>query len=162
MVKIKDIFGSIIIFLIFAMPMILISDMCVVNIKNYDYININETVNATYSNDDISNLTKSRNTYYRHKYYFYDENGNTVSIELYGPKQKYYGRTQHEYKYVIDDTLGDTVTVKDVTIIEKKNLNKLNKLNRKLIFKKSRSRNYYIVTGSKENIERILLSIEGN
>ena len=117
MVKIKDIFGSIIIFLIFAMPMILISDMCVVNIKNYDYININETVNATYSNDDISNLTKSRNTYYRHKYYFYDENGNTVSIELYGPKQRYYGRTQHEYKYVIDDTLGDTVTVKDVTII---------------------------------------------
>lgn len=144
------------------MPMILISDMCVVNIKNYDYININETVNATYSNDDISNLTKSRNTYYRHKYYFYDENGNTVSIELYGPKQRYYGRTQHEYKYVIDDTLGDTVTVKDVTIIEKKNLNKLNKLNRKLIFKKSRSKNYYIVTGSKENIERILLSIEGN
>lgn len=162
MVKIKDIFGSIIIFLIFAMLMILISDMCVVNIKNYDYININETVNATYSNDDISNLTKSRNTYYRHKYYFYDENGNTVSIELYGPKQRYYGRTQHEYKYVIDDTLGDTVTVKDVTIIEKKNLNKLNKLNRKLIFKKSRSKNYYIVTGSKENIERILLSIEGN
>ena len=46
--------------------------------------------------------------------------------------------------------------------IEKKNLNKLNKLNRKLIFKKSRSKNYYIVTGSKENIERILLSIEGN
>lgn len=144
------------------MPMILISDMCVVNIKNYDYININETVNATYSNDDISNLTKSRNTCYRHKYYFYDENGNTVSIELYGPKQRYYGRTQYEYKYVIDDTLGDTVTVKDVTIIEKKNLNKLNKLNRKLIFKKSRSKNYYIVTGSKENIERILLSIEGN
>lgn len=162
MSKLKDILGGIIIFLVYAMPIILIIDMCVVNAKNYDYINIKETVNATYSNDDISNLTKSRNTYYRHKYYFYDENGNTASIELYGPKQRYYGRTRHEYKYVIDDTLGDSVTVKDVTVIEKKNLNELNKLNRKLIFKKSRSRNYYIVTGSKENIERILLSIEGD
>lgn len=67
---------------------------------------------------------------------------------------------EHKYKYEIDDTLRNTVVIKDVIATGRKDLSQLNKFDRKLVFKKNGNQSYYIVTGSKENIEKILRQID--
>lgn len=124
------------------------------NFGNYDIVNPKETIIATYSNNDISNQIKNNK---ENKYIFYDDENNVKLLNL--PNMDEYSN-DHKYKYEIDDTLRNTVVVKDVIATGRKDLSQLNKFERKLVFKKNRNQSYYIVTGSKENIEKILRQID--
>ena len=124
------------------------------NFGNYDIVNPKETIIATYSNNDISNQIKNNK---ENKYIFYDDENNVKLLNL--PNMDEYSNG-HIYKYEIDDTLGNTVVIKDVIATGRKDLSQLNKFERKLVLKKNRNQSYYIVTGSKENIEKILRQID--
>lgn len=124
------------------------------NFGNWDIVNPKETIIATYSNNDISNQIKNNK---ENKYIFYDDENNVKLLNL--PNMDEYSN-DHIYKYEIDDTLGNTVVIKDVIATGRKDLSQLNKFDRKLVFKKNRNQSYYIVTGSKENIEKILGQID--
>lgn len=152
--EVTEILRAFLILFIIGLLMIIGIKAIIFNFGNYDIVNPKETIIATYSNNDISNQIKNNK---ENKYIFYDDENNVKLLNL--PNVDEYSN-DHKYKYEIDDTLGNTVVIKDVIATGRKDLNQLNKFDRKLVFKKNRNQSYYIVTGSKENIEKILRQID--
>ena len=152
--EISEILRRILIAFIIGVPIAIGLKAMIFNFGSCDIVNPKETVIATYSNNDISNQIENNK---ENKYYFYDDEDNVKSIDLYNTDDY---SNSHKYKYEIDNTLGNTVIVKDVIATGKKDLSNLSKFERNLVFKKNETQNYYIITGSKENIEKILSNIE--
>lgn len=152
--EVTEILQALLILFIIGLLMIIGIKAIIFNFGNYDIVNPKETIIATYSNNDISNQIKNNK---ENKYIFYDDENNVKLLNL--PNMDEYSN-DHKYKYEIDDTLRNTVVVKDVIATGRKDLSQLNKFERKLVFKKNRNQSYYIVTGSKENIEKILRQID--
>lgn len=152
--EVTEILQAFLILFIIGLLMIIGIKAIIFNFGNYDIVNPKETIIATYSNNDISNQIKNNK---ENKYIFYDDENNVKLLNL--PNMDEYSN-DHKYKYEIDDTLRNTVVVKDVIATGRKDLSQLNKFERKLVFKKNRNQSYYIVTGSKENIEKILRQID--
>lgn len=152
--EVTEILRAFLILSIIGLLMIIGIKAIIFNFGNYDIVNPKETIIATYSNNDISNQIKNNK---ENKYIFYDDENNVKLLNL--PNVDEYSN-DHKYKYEIDDTLGNTVVIKDVIATGRKDLSQLNKFDRKLVFKKNRNQSYYIVTGSKENIEKILRQID--
>lgn len=152
--EVTEILRAFLILFIIGLLMIIGIKAIIFNFGNYDIVNPKETIIATYSNNDISNQIKNNK---ENKYIFYDDENNVKLLNL--PNMDEYSN-DHKYKYEIDDTLGNTVVIKDVIATGRKDLSQLNKFDRKLVFKKNRNQSYYIVTGSKENIEKILRQID--
>lgn len=152
--EVTEILRAFLILFIIGLLMIIGIKAIIFNFGNYDIVNPKETIIATYSNNDISNQIKNNK---ENKYIFYDDENNVKLLNL--PNVDEYSN-DHKYKYEIDDTLGNTVVIKDVIATGRKDLSQLNKFDRKLVFKKNRNQSYYIVTGSKENIEKILRQID--
>lgn len=152
--EVTEILRAFLILSIIGLLMIIGIKAIIFNFGNYDIVNPKETIIATYSNNDISNQIKNSK---ENKYIFYDDENNVKLLNL--PNMDEYSN-DHIYKYEIDDTLGNTVVIKDVIATGRKDLSQLNKFERKLVFKKNENQSYYIVTGSKENIEKILRQID--
>lgn len=152
--EVTEILRAFLILFIIGLLMIIGIKAIIFNFGNYDIVNPKETIIATYSNNDISNQIKNNK---ENKYIFYDDENNVKLLNL-SNMDEY--SNDHIYKYEIDDTLGNTVVIKDVIATGRKDLSQLNKFDRKLVFKKNRNQSYYIVTGSKENIEKILRQID--
>lgn len=152
--EVTEILRAFLILFIIGLLMIIGIKVIIFNFGNWDIVNPKETIIATYSNNDISNQIKNNK---ENKYIFYDDENNVKLLNL--PNMDEYSN-DHIYKYEIDDTLGNTVVIKDVIATGRKDLSQLNKFDRKLVFKKNRNQSYYIVTGSKENIEKILRQID--
>lgn len=152
--EVTEILRVFLILSIIGLLMIIGIKAIIFNFGNYDIVNPKETIIATYSNNDISNQIKNNK---ENKYIFYDDENNVKLLNL-SNMDEY--SNDHIYKYEIDDTLGNTVVIKDVIATGRKDLSQLNKFDRKLVFKKNRNQSYYIVTGSKENIEKILRQID--
>lgn len=152
--EVTEILRAFLILFIIGLLMIIGIKAIIFNFGNWDIVNPKETIIATYSNNDISNQIKNNK---ENKYIFYDDENNVKLLNL--PNMDEYSN-DHKYKYEIDDTLGNTVVIKDVIATGRKDLSQLNKFDRKLVFKKNRNQSYYIVTGSKENIEKILRQID--
>lgn len=152
--EVTEILRAFLILFIIGLLMIIGIKAIIFNFGNWDIVNPKETIIATYSNNDISNQIKNNK---ENKYIFYDDENNVKLLNL--PNMDEYSN-DHIYKYEIDDTLGNTVVIKDVIATGRKDLSQLNKFDRKLVFKKNRNQSYYIVTGSKENIEKILRQID--
>lgn len=152
--EVTEILRAFLILFIIGLLMIIGIKAIIFNFGNYDIVNPKETIIATYSNNDISNQIKNNK---ENKYIFYDDENNVKLLNL-SNMDEY--SNEHIYKYEIDDTLGNTVVIKDVIATGRKDLSQLNKFDRKLVFKKNRNQSYYIVTGSKENIEKILRQID--
>lgn len=152
--EVTEILRAFLILFIIGLLMIIGIKAIIFNFGNYDIVNPKETIIAIYSNNDISNQIKNNK---ENKYIFYDDENNVKLLNL--PNVDEYSN-DHKYKYEIDDTLGNTVVIKDVIATGRKDLSQLNKFDRKLVFKKNRNQSYYIVTGSKENIEKILRQID--
>lgn len=152
--EVTEILRAFLILSIIGLLMIIGIKAIIFNFGNYDIVNPKVTIIATYSNNDISNQIKNNK---ENKYIFYDDENNVKLLNL--PNMDEYSN-DHIYKYEIDDTLGNTVVIKDVIATGRKDLSQLNKFDRKLVFKKNRNQSYYIVTGSKENIEKILRQID--
>lgn len=152
--EVTEILRAFLILSIIGLLMIIGIKAIIFNFGNYDIVNPKETIIATYSNNDISNQIKNNK---ENKYIFYDDENNVKLLNL--PNMDEYSN-DHIYKYEIDDTLGNTVVIKDVIATDRKDLSQLNKFERKLVLKKNRNQSYYIVTGSKENIEKILRQID--
>lgn len=152
--EVTEILRAFLILFIIGLLMIIGIKAIIFNFGNYDIVNPKETIIATYSNNDISNQIKNNK---ENKYIFYDDENNVKLLNL--PNVDEYSN-DHKYKYEIDDTLGNTVVIKDVIATGRKDLSQLNKFERKLVLKKNRNQSYYIVTGSKENIEKILRQID--
>ena len=145
--EVTEILRVFLILSIIGLLMIIGIKAIIFNFGNYDIVNPKETIIATYSNNDISNQIKNNK----------DDENNVKLLNL-SNMDEY--SNDHIYKYEIDDTLGNTVVIKDVIATGRKDLSQLNKFDRKLVFKKNRNQSYYIVTGSKENIEKILRQID--
>lgn len=152
--EVTEILRAFLILFIIGLLMIIGIRAIIFNFGNYDIVNPKETIIATYSNSDISNQIKNNK---ENKYIFYDDENNVKLLNLYNMDEY---SDYHKYKYEIDDTLGNTVVIKDVIATGRKDLSQLNKFERKLVFKKNKNQSYYIVTGSKENIEKILRQID--
>ena len=152
--EVTEILRAFLILFIIGLLMIIGIRAIIFNFGNYDIVNPKETIIATYSNSDISNQIKNNK---ENKYIFYDDENNVKLLNLYNMDEY---SDYHKYKYEIDDTLGNTVVIKDVIVTGRKDLSQLNKFERKLVFKKNKNQSYYIVTGSKENIEKILRQID--
>lgn len=152
--EVTEILRAFLILFIIGLLMIIGIKAIIFNFGNYDIVNPKETIIATYSNNDISNQIKNNK---ENKYIFYDDENNVKLLNL--PNMDEYSNN-HKYKYEIDDTLRNTVVIKDVIATGRKDLCQLNKFERKLVFKKNKNQSYYIVTGSKENIEKILRQID--
>lgn len=152
--EVTEILRAFLILFIIGLLMIIGIKAIIFNFGNYDIVNPKETIIATYSNNDISNQIKNNK---ENKYIFYDDENNVKLLNL--PNMDEYSN-DHICKYEIDDTLGNTVVIKDVIATGRKDLSQLNKFDRKLVFKKNGNQSYYIVTGSKENIEKILRQID--
>lgn len=152
--EVTEILQAFLILFIIGLLMIIGIRAIIFNFGNYDIVNPKETIIATYSNSDISNQIKNNK---ENKYIFYDDENNVKLLNLYNMDEY---SDYHKYKYEIDDTLGNTVVIKDVIATGRKDLSQLNKFERKLVFKKNKNQSYYIVTGSKENIEKILRQID--
>lgn len=152
--EVTEILRAFLILFIIGLLMIIGIKAIIFNFGNWDIVNPKETIIATYSNNDISNQIKNNK---ENKYIFYDDENNVKLLNL--PNMDEYSN-DHIYKYEIDDTLGNTVVIKDVIATGRKDLSQLNKFERKLVLKKNRNQSYYIVTGSKENIEKILRQID--
>ena len=152
--EVTEILQAFLILFIIGLLMIIGIKAIIFNFGNYDIVNPKETIIATYSNNDISNQIKNNK---ENKYIFYDDENNVKLLNL-SNMDEY--SNEHIYKYEIDDTLGNTVVIKDVIATGRKDLSQLNKFERKLVFKKNKNQSYYIVTGSKENIEKILRQID--
>lgn len=152
--EVTEILRAFLILFIIGLLMIIGIKAIIFNFGNYDIVNPKETIIATYSNNDISNQIKNNK---ENKYIFYDDENNVKLLNL--PNMDEYSNN-HKYKYEIDDTLRNTVVIKDVIATGRKDLSQLNKFERKLVFKKNKNQSYYIVTGSKENIEKILRQID--
>lgn len=152
--EVTEILRAFLILFIIGLLMIIGIKAIIFNFCNWDIVNLKVTIIATYSNNDISNQIKNNK---ENKYIFYDDENNVKLLNL--PNVDEYSN-DHKYKYEIDDTLGNTVVIKDVIATGRKDLSQLNKFDRKLVFKKNRNQSYYIVTGSKENIEKILRQID--
>lgn len=152
--EVTELLRAFLILFIIGLLMIIGIKAIIFNFGNWDIVNPKETIIATYSNNDISNQIKNNK---ENKYIFYDDENNVKLLNL--PNMDEYSN-DHIYKYEIDDTLGNTVVIKDVIATGRKDLSQLNKFDRKLVFKKNRNQSYYIVTGSKENIEKILRQID--
>jgi hypothetical protein len=152
--EVTEILRAFLILFIIGLLMIIGIRAIIFNFGNYDIVNPKETIIAAYSNSDISNQIKNNK---ENKYIFYDDENNVKLLNLYNMDEY---SDYHKYKYEIDDTLGNTVVIKDVIATGRKDLSQLNKFERKLVFKKNKNQSYYIVTGSKENIEKILRQID--
>lgn len=152
--EVTEILRVFLILSIIGLLMIIGIKAIIFNFGNYDIVNPKETIIATYSNNDISNQIKNNK---ENKYIFYDDENNVKLLNL-SNMDEY--SNEHKYKYEIDDTLRNTVVIKDVIATGRKDLSQLNKFDRKLVFKKNGNQSYYIVTGSKENIEKILRQID--
>jgi hypothetical protein len=152
--EVTEILRAFLILFIIGLTMVIGIKAIIFNFGSYDIVNPKETIIATYSNNDISNQIKNNK---ENKYIFYDDENNVKLLNL--PNMDEYSN-DHKYKYEIDDTLGNTIVIKDVIATGRKDLSQLNKFERKLVFKKNRNQSYYIVTGSKENIEKILRQID--
>lgn len=152
--EVTEILQAFLILFLIGLLMIIGIKAIIFNFGNYDIVNPKETIIATYSNNDISNQIKNNK---ENKYIFYDDENNVKLLNL--PNMDKYSNN-HKYKYEIDDTLRNTVVIKDVIATGRKDLSQLNKFERKLVFKKNKNQSYYIVTGSKENIEKILRQID--
>lgn len=144
--EVTEILQAFLILFIIGLLMIIGIKAIIFNFGNYDIVNPKETIIATYSNNDISNQIKNNK---ENKYIFYDDENNVKILNLLNVDEY---SNDHKYKYEIDDTLGNTVVIKDVIATGRKDLSQLNKFERKLVLKKNRNQSYYIVTGSKENI----------
>lgn len=152
--EVTEVLRAFLILFIIGLLMIIGIRTIIFNFGNYDIVNPKETIIATYSNSDISNQIKNNK---ENKYIFYDDENNVKLLNLYNMDEY---SDYHKYKYEIDDTLGNTVVIKDVIATGRKDLSQLNKFERKLVLKKNKNQSYYIVTGSKENIEKILRQID--
>lgn len=152
--EVTEILRAFLILFIIGLLMIIGIKAIIFNFGNWGIVNPKETIIATYSNNDISNQIKNNK---ENKYIFYDDENNVKLLNLYNMDEY---SDYHKYKYEIDDTLGNTVVIKDVIATGRKDLSQLNKFERKLVFKKNKNQSYYIVTGSKENIEKILRQID--
>lgn len=152
--EVTELLRAFLILFIIGLLMIIGIKAIIFNFGSYDIVNPKETIIATYSNNDISNQIKNNK---ENKYIFYDDKNNVKLLNLSNMDE--YGN-DHKYKYKIDDTLRNTVVIKDVIATGRKDLSQLNKFEKKLVFKKNVNQSYYIVTGSKENIEKILRQID--
>lgn len=152
--EVTEILRAFLILFIIGLTIVIGIKAIIFNFGSYDIVNPKETIIATYSNNDISNQIKNNK---ENKYIFYDDENNVKLLNLYNMDEY---SDYHKYKYEIDDTLGNTVVIKDVIATGRKDLSQLNKFERKLVFKKNKNQSYYIVTGSKENIEKILRQID--
>lgn len=152
--EVTEILRAFLILFIIGLLMIIGIKAIIFNFGNWDIVNPKVTIIATYSNNDISNQINNNK---ENKYIFYDDENNVKLLNL--PNMDEYSN-DYKYKYEIDDTLGNTVVIKDVIATGRKDLSQLNKFERKLVLKKNKNQSYYIVTGSKENIEKILRQID--
>ena len=152
--EVTEILRAFLILFIIGLLMIIGIKAIIFNFGNWDIVNPKVTIIATYSNNDISNQINNNK---ENKYIFYDDENNVKLLNL--PNMDEYSN-DYKCKYEIDDTLGNTVVIKDVIATCRKDLSQLNKFERKLVLKKNKNQSYYIVTGSKENIEKILRQID--
>lgn len=152
--EVTEILQAFLILFIIGLLMIIGIKAIIFNFGDWDIVNPKVTIIATYSNNDISNQINNNK---ENKYIFYDDENNVKLLNL--PNMDEYSN-DYKYKYEIDDTLGNTVVIKDVIATGRKDLSQLNKFERKLVLKKNKNQSYYIVTGSKENIEKILRQID--
>ena len=129
--EVTEILRAFLILFIIGLLMIIGIKAIIFNFGNYDIVNPKETIIATYSNNDISNQIKNNK---ENKYIFYDDENNVKLLNL--PNVDEYSN-DHKYKYEIDDTLGNTVVIKDVIATGRKDLSQLNKFDRKLVFKRT-------------------------
>lgn len=150
--KIKDNIKPVFCLILTAVAIILVFDILNVNLKNYDIINPKETINNTFSVGDIT--TQFNNT--ENIYYFDDENGYVKSFCFHQPDGIDDSNEYQVYKYKVDNSLENTVIIKDVTVTGKKDTSTLNRFNKMILFRKNKKERQYIITGSRKNIERIL------
>lgn len=118
--EVTEILRAFLILSIIGLLMIIGIKAIIFNFGNYDIVNPKETIIATYSNNDISNQIKNNK---ENKYIFYDDENNVKLLNL--PNMDEYSN-DHIYKYEIDDTLGNTVVIKDVIATGRKDLSQLN------------------------------------
>lgn len=150
--KIKNNIKPVFYIILMAVIIVLVFDILNVNLKDYDIINPKETINNIFSVQDITTqFTNNDNIYY-----FDDENGYVKSFCFHLPDGIDDSNEYQVYKYKVDNSLGNKIVIKDVTVTGKKDTSTLNQFNKMILLKKNKKERRYIITGSRKNIERIL------